>query len=134
VKLNLRQVKIPIYEIAAKEDHIAPARSVFTGAKFFGGPVKYVLGGAGHIAGIVNPPVKGKYQYWTGGPPVGSFDDWFAAAKETKGSWWPDWLSWLSGQAPRKAKAHARLRWAWAKASCSTLTRRIPAFCLTFDA
>jgi polyhydroxyalkanoate synthase len=105
VKLNLRQVKIPIYEIAAKEDHIAPARSVFTGAKFFGGPVKYVLGGAGHIAGIVNPPVKGKYQYWTGGPPAGSFDDWFAAAKETKGSWWPDWLSWLSGQAPRKAKA-----------------------------
>ena len=76
VKLNLRKVKIPVYEIAAKEDHIAPARSVFRGAKFFGGEVTYVLGGAGHIAGVVNPPAKSKYQYWTGGPVVGTFDDW----------------------------------------------------------
>ena len=72
VTLNLRKVKIPIYELAAKEDHIAPARSVFTGAKYFGGEVRYVLAGAGHIAGVVNPPAKNKYQYWTGGPPVGA--------------------------------------------------------------
>jgi polyhydroxyalkanoate synthase len=105
VKLNLRKVKIPIYELAAKEDHIAPARSVFRGSKYFGGPVKYVLAGAGHIAGVVNPPAKGKYQYWTGGPPVGAFDDWMAAARETKGSWWPDWLAWFTAQAPRKVPA-----------------------------
>jgi len=68
VKLNLKDVTVPIYEIAAKEDHIAPARSVFIGAQYFGGPVKYVLCGAGHIAGIVNPPSKQKYQYWMAAP------------------------------------------------------------------
>ena len=105
VKLNLRKVKIPVYELAAKEDHIAPARSVFTGAKYFGGPVKYVLAGAGHIAGVVNPPSKEKYQYWLGGPAKGSFDEWVNSAKVIKGSWWSDWLQWLVEQAPRKVKA-----------------------------
>jgi polyhydroxyalkanoate synthase len=105
VKLNLRKVRIPVYELATREDHISPARSVFTGAKYFGGPVKYVLAGAGHIAGVINPPSKNKYQYWTGGPPVGLFDDWVKSAHETKGSWWSDWLQWLAAQAPEKVKA-----------------------------
>ncbi len=105
VRLNLRQVKIPVYEIATKEDHIAPARSVFRGSKFFGGEVTYVLGGSGHIAGVINPPSKGKYNYLTGGPVKGSFDEWVAGAKETKGSWWPHWLLWVSAQAPRKVPA-----------------------------
>jgi len=105
VKLNLKDVTVPIYEIAAKEDHIAPARSVFIGAQYFGGPVKYVLCGAGHIAGIVNPPSKQKYQYWMGGPPTGPFDAWIKSAKEIKGSWWPDWIEWLTAQAPEKVPA-----------------------------
>ncbi len=105
VKLDLKKVKIPIYEIAAKEDHIAPARSVFRGAQFFGGDVKYVLGGAGHIAGIINPPQKQKYQYWIGGPPKGEYEDWLKTAKEIKGSWWPDWLDWITKQAPGKTAA-----------------------------
>jgi polyhydroxyalkanoate synthase len=105
VKLDLKKVTTPIYEIAAKEDHIAPARSVFIGAKYFGGPVKYVLGGAGHIAGIINPPERDKYQYWMGGPPVGAYDDWLKTATETKGSWWPDWIAWLTAQAPKKVPA-----------------------------
>jgi polyhydroxyalkanoate synthase len=105
VRLNLRQVKIPVYEIATREDHIAPARSVFRGAKFFGGEVTYVLGGSGHIAGIINPPSRGKYNYLTGGPAKGSFDQWVATAKETKGSWWPHWLLWITAQAPRKVPA-----------------------------
>jgi polyhydroxyalkanoate synthase len=105
VTLNLRKVKIPIYELATKDDHIAPARSVFTGAKFFGGDVRYVLAGAGHIAGVVNPPDKRKYQYWTGGPPTGAYEDWAKAAKETKGSWWPDWLAWITAQAPEQVPA-----------------------------
>src|SRR5271165_4575621 len=58
--LNLKKVTIPVYELASKEDHIAPARSVFTGAKCFGGPVRYVMAGSGHIAGVVNPPAKPK--------------------------------------------------------------------------
>ncbi len=103
--LDLEKVTIPVYELATREDHIAPARSVFTGAKCFGGPVRYVMAGSGHIAGVVNPPDKPKYQFWSGGPPEGDFESWVAAAKETPGSWWPDWLQWLSAQAPEKVPA-----------------------------
>ena len=103
--LDLRKVTVPVYELATKEDHIAPARSAFTGAKCFGGPVRYVMAGSGHIAGVVNPPGKPKYQYWSGGPPEGKFEDWVAKAKETPGSWWPDWLAWLTAQAPEKVPA-----------------------------
>ena len=105
VRLNLRQVKAPVFEIATREDHIAPAQSVFRGARFFGGDVTFVLGGSGHIAGIINPPSKDKYQYWTGGPPKGAFEDWIKKAKETKGSWWPHWLAWVTAQAPKKVPA-----------------------------
>lgn len=100
--LDLSKITIPIYSLAAKEDHIAPARSVFNGSKCFGGPVDYVMAGSGHIAGVVNPPAKVKYQYWTGGPVTGTFEDWAGAAQETAGSWWPHWMAWISRQAPDK--------------------------------
>ena len=98
--LDLRKVKIPIYNLATREDHIAPAKSVLEGSKYFGGPVKYVLAGSGHIAGVVNPPSnKPKYQYWTGKDPSGSdVDHWLTSATEHLGSWWPDWLDWLKAQ------------------------------------
>ncbi len=99
-KLDLGKVTIPVYNLATREDHIAPARSVFTGAKFFGGPTRYVLAGSGHIAGVVNPPAKAKYQYWADPPVEGSFEDWLKRATEHRGTWWPDWLSWLTAQAP----------------------------------
>ena len=104
-KLDLRRVTVPVYNLATREDHIAPARSVFTGAKFFGGPMRYVLSGSGHIAGVVNPPGKAKYQYWSGPAVEGSFEDWLAAAVETAGSWWPDWIDWVIRQAPDKVPA-----------------------------
>ena len=103
--ISLKNVTIPIYNLAAKEDHIAPARSVFNGAKYFGGPMRYVMSGSGHIAGVVNPPMKPKYQYWTGDQPHGAFADWVAAAKQTPGSWWLDWIQWVSAQAPEKVPA-----------------------------
>ncbi len=103
--LDLGKVTIPVYELASREDHIAPARGVFLGAKCFGGPVRFVMAGSGHIAGVVNPAAKPKYQYWTGGPPEGDFESWVAAAKETPGSWWPDWIQWVSAQAPEKVPA-----------------------------
>ena len=105
-RIDLSKVKIPVYELAAREDHIAPARSVFTEARRVGGPVRFVLAGSGHVAGVVNPPSKAKYQHWTGGPPQGEFDAWVATAKEVPGSWWPDWLAWLTGQARAGAPAH----------------------------
>jgi polyhydroxyalkanoate synthase len=105
VKLDLRKVKIPIYNLATKEDHIAPARSVFTGAKYFGGEMRYVLAGSGHIAGVVNPAWKPKYQYWTGERPLRSFDDWVAKAEMHPGSWWTDWAEWVTRQASEKVPA-----------------------------
>ncbi|HXN67950.1 MAG TPA: class I poly(R)-hydroxyalkanoic acid synthase [Bradyrhizobium sp.] len=94
--LDLSKVKVPIYNLATREDHIAPADSVLYGSQFFGGPVKYVLSGSGHIAGVVNPPSSGKYQYWTNDNIRGvTLSDWIKAAQEHKGSWWPDWRDWL---------------------------------------
>jgi polyhydroxyalkanoate synthase subunit PhaC len=103
--LDLKKVTIPVYELAAKEDHIAPASGVFRGAKSFGGPVRFVMSGSGHIAGVVNPADKAKYQFWTDGPAEGEFEDWVAKAKETPGSWWPDWIEWVAAQAPAKVPA-----------------------------
>jgi polyhydroxyalkanoate synthase len=103
--LEMKKVTIPVYELAAKEDHIAPARSAFIGAKTLGGPVRFVMAGSGHIAGVVNPPSKPKYQYWSGGPVEGNFEDWVQKAKETPGSWWPDWVQWVAAQAPEKVPA-----------------------------
>ena len=104
VRLDLSKVKIPIYELFTKEDHIAPAASVFRGSKLFGGPVRHAMAGSGHIAGVVNPPAKKKYQFWSGGRP-GSLEEWMATAKETAGSWWPDWASWLAAYSGPKVPA-----------------------------
>jgi len=96
--LDLSKVKVPIYNLATREDHIAPADSVLYGSQFFGGPVKYVLSGSGHIAGVVNPPKANKYQYWTNDTIKDiSLTDWIRGAQEHKGSWWPNWREWLSG-------------------------------------
>ncbi len=106
--INLRSIKVPIYNLATREDHIAPAKSVLLGSKFFGGPVRFVLSGSGHIAGVINPPSKHKYQYWTGPKPRNAnLDGWLAKAKEHPGSWWPDWLAWLTKQDPREVAARA---------------------------
>jgi polyhydroxyalkanoate synthase len=108
VKLDLRKIKIPIYNLATREDHIAPAKSVLEGSKYFGGPVTYVLAGSGHIAGVINPPAKLKYQYWTGAEPSSSdVDKWVAGATEHPGSWWPHWLEWLKSHDSETAPARA---------------------------
>ena len=105
VRLDLSKVTIPVFNLATREDHIAPALSVFEGCRSFGGPVDYVLAGSGHIAGVVNPPAKPKYQYWTGGPAQGDLADWIKAATEHPGSWWPYWFSWIEAQAPERVPA-----------------------------
>ena len=97
--LSLKDIKIPIYNLATREDHIAPAKSVFVGSQYFGGKVQFVVAGSGHIAGVVNPPDKHKYQFWTGGPAKGDYDAWLTKAKETAGSWWPHWHGWIESQA-----------------------------------
>ena len=104
--LSLRDVKIPIYNLATREDHIAPPRSVFYGSSFFGGDVTFVLSGSGHIAGVVNPPTRRKYQYWTGARPESDgFETWLAQAEEHPGSWWPHWQAWIEAQDSHRVKA-----------------------------
>jgi polyhydroxyalkanoate synthase subunit PhaC len=94
--LDLSRVKVPIYNLATREDHIAPADSVLYGSQFFGGPVRYVLSGSGHIAGVVNPPASDKYQFWTNDNINDTtLADWLKGAQEHKGSWWPNWREWL---------------------------------------
>lgn len=93
--VSLSDITIPVYNLATREDHIAPARSVFVGCRYFGGDVEYVMAGSGHIAGVVNPPAANKYQHFTGGKPVGDFEDWIAKATENPGSWWPHWQRWI---------------------------------------
>ena len=97
-RLDLKAVKLPIFELATREDHIAPAKSVFIGSKLFGGPIEFVLAGSGHIAGVVNPPdpKRVKYQFWTSKKSADTLEDWIAQAKETPGSWWPHWSKWLA--------------------------------------
>lgn len=103
--LSLSDVTIPIYNLASREDHIAPARSAFLGSRYFGGDVEFVMAGSGHIAGVVNPPSMGKYQHWTGGKPDGEFDDWVASATENPGSWWPHWHKWIEKHNKQKVAA-----------------------------
>jgi polyhydroxyalkanoate synthase len=96
--LDLSKVKVPVYNLATREDHIAPADSVLYGSQFFGGPVKFVLSGSGHIAGVVNPPSSGKYQFWINDKITDvTLTDWLRGAQEYKGSWWPDWREWIEG-------------------------------------
>ncbi|MBR0990234.1 class I poly(R)-hydroxyalkanoic acid synthase [Bradyrhizobium japonicum] len=104
--LDLSKVKVPVYNLATREDHIAPAESVLYGSQFFGGPVKYVLSGSGHIAGVVNPPASHKYQYWTNDNIKDvSVAEWMKGAVEHKGSWWPDWRQWLGELDPEEVPA-----------------------------
>lgn len=95
VPIDLRRIETPAYVQAGREDHIAPCRSVWKLTEQLSGPVRFVLAGSGHIAGVVNPPDANKYQYWTSDTPAPDLSAFEAAAVETKGSWWPDWRRWI---------------------------------------
>ena len=102
--IDLRTVRTPSYIQAGREDHIAPAESVWKIMDHFAGPKRFVLAGSGHIAGVVNPPNANKYQYWRNDT-ANSFADYVANADEIKGSWWPDWIEWLRGHDATLVKA-----------------------------
>jgi len=96
VKIDISQVKTPAYFVSTIQDHIAKWKSTYTGAQVHSGPVKFVLSGSGHIAGVVNPPNKVKYGYWTNDVIAETPDAWFAGADKHEGSWWPDWQEWVT--------------------------------------
>ena len=95
--IDLSKIKIPVFTLATQDDHIAPAKSVLLGSSFYGGPVEFVLGGSGHIAGVINPPHKNKYGYMTGGDTSepDNLEKWKKSATKHDGSWWPHWGEWI---------------------------------------
>jgi polyhydroxyalkanoate synthase len=96
VAIDLRKINVPIYFLSTREDHIAPWASTYAGARLVSGPVRFVLGASGHVAGVINPPSANKYGYWTqeGLPP--DPESWLGGAAYHAGSWWTDWTKWIA--------------------------------------
>ncbi len=106
--IDLGLIETPCYIQAGREDHIAPAESVWRLTRHLSGPWTFLLAGSGHIAGVVNPPAANKYQYWTNSEPGDSLESFIAGAGEHPGSWWPHWLQWLSEQDPARVPAKGK--------------------------
>ena len=105
VPIDIRKVKTPCYFVSAIEDHIAPWISTYMGVHLPSGPVNFVLGGSGHIAGIVNPPAGNKYCYWTNAKLPETAQQWFEGATQHEGSWWPNWEQWVEAIDDKKVAA-----------------------------
>ncbi len=103
VPIDLRKIKIPVYLLSTREDHIAPWKSTYAATQVYAGPVKFVLSASGHIAGVINPPVANKYCCWTNPKAPKDPDAWLAAATRHEGSWWSDWMAWLKESAGGEA-------------------------------
>ena len=105
MSLDLGKIKVPTYIVATREDHIAPWKSTFAATKLYGGPIRFVLSGSGHIAGVVNPPAAQKYWHWTNARNPKSAETWLTGATRHEGSWWPEWFKWLGKFAGAKVPA-----------------------------
>jgi polyhydroxyalkanoate synthase len=105
VTLDLGKVKTPVFVQSSRDDHIAPMRSVYRGARLFGGDTRFTLAGSGHIAGVINPPAAHKYQHWTNDALPPTIEEWQAGAVEHPGSWWPHWAAWLNERSGKMVPA-----------------------------
>jgi polyhydroxyalkanoate synthase len=114
VPVDLSKVTVPKYFLSCREDHIAPWKSTYKGAKNFGGGTRFVLAASGHIAGVVNPPEGGKYNHYVNDFLPPDADEWFAGATEVSGSWWPDWQRWVTSfnksQVPARIPGKGKLK------------------------
>ncbi|WP_374656552.1 PHA/PHB synthase family protein [Dongia sp.] len=116
VKIDLRQIRQPVFVLATREDHIAPWVAAYAATQTYRGPVTFVLAASGHIAGVVNPPAAGKYCHWIGDgktyPPKP--EDWLEGAKQHAGSWWPEWQKWIAthsdGEVPARQPGAGKLK------------------------
>ena len=105
VPIDLRTITVPTYMISAREEHIAPWASTYAATQIYGGPVRFVLAGSGHIAGVVNPPAAKKYNHWINDKNPKTPEAWLKGAKDIPGSWWGDWDTWLAPQSGGKVPA-----------------------------
>ena len=114
VKIDLSKVKLPACLISTREDHIAPWKATYAATQLFSGPVKFILAGSGHIAGVVNPPEAQKYGFWTNNKNPKDPDAWSNSATEHAGSWWPEWQSWIGefsgGKVPARKPGDGKLK------------------------
>jgi len=114
VPIDLADIDIPVYFLSCREDHIAPWKSTYKGAKRFGGPIRFVLAASGHVAGVVNPPEGGKYNHFINKTLPDDPDTWLEQATEVAGSWWPDWSRWVAGfdktQVPARIPGKGKLK------------------------
>lgn len=112
--IDLRDIKIPVYFLSTREDHIAPWQATYAGTQLLSGQVKFVLSASGHIAGVVNPPAAKKYCYWTYNRTPENPDDWMNKATQHEGSWWTDWQNWISrrsgGQVDARTAGDGKLK------------------------
>lgn len=113
-KIDLTRIKIPVFILSTREDHIAPWRSTYVATQLYKGPVEFVLAASGHIAGVVNPPAGGKYSHWTGKTNPPTPEEWFAKAEQHPGSWWPHWDEWVKkfsgGDVPARKPGDGKLK------------------------
>ncbi|MDP3512459.1 MAG: class I poly(R)-hydroxyalkanoic acid synthase [Sulfuritalea sp.] len=109
VKADLGRVDMPAFLYASREDHIVPWKTSYQSRSLLGGETSFVLGASGHIAGVINPAAKNKRSYWLNDSKTANADEWFDAANEVKGSWWPVWAKWLKGFAGKEIPARGRL-------------------------
>ncbi|MGF1610546.1 MAG: PHA/PHB synthase family protein [Kiloniellales bacterium] len=114
VPIDLTRIKTPAFLLSTREDHIAPWQSTYAATQLYQGPVRFVLAASGHIAGVVNPPAAGKYSHWTNPENPPDPDEWLRGAKEHKGSWWPEWLTWVAkksgDQVPARVPGDGKLK------------------------
>ena len=113
VPIDLRKIDVPVYFLSTREDHIAPWRSTYAGTQLVSGPVRFVLGASGHVAGVINPPSANKYGYWTNETLPAEPETWLNGATYHQGSWWTDWAKWIArhggGQVPARQPGSGKL-------------------------
>ncbi|BCO27259.1 poly(3-hydroxyalkanoate) polymerase subunit PhaC [Rhodoferax lithotrophicus] len=106
-QIDLNLVDMPVYIYGSREDHIVPIGGAYASTQYLPGKKRFVMGASGHIAGVINPPAKGKRSHWIreDGKLPKSVDQWLTGATEHKGSWWTDWSEWLATQAGKQIAA-----------------------------
>ncbi|MGF6479330.1 polyhydroxyalkanoate synthase [Paraburkholderia sp. JPY419] len=111
--IDLSKIDVPTFIYGSREDHIVPWQTAYASVPLLTGPLKFVLGASGHIAGVINPPAKKKRSFWKLESDAktlpASADEWFEAATEVPGSWWPEWTDWLDQYGGKKVKPRATL-------------------------
>lgn len=96
VPIDLGAVQAPLLMVSLKDDHVSGWTATYAGARLFGGPAKFLLGGSGHNAGVINPPSANKHGFWTNDELPEQAEQWFEGATRSDGSWWPTWAAWLA--------------------------------------